>query len=85
MPAIAPPSASEPVSPMKTFAGAAFHQRNPTHAPMSAAATTATSIEPPAGSTWYACGWRNCVKPMITNAANTSVGRPGDAGRRDRR
>ena len=42
-PAIAPPRASEPVSPMKIFAGAAFHQRNPKHAPIAAAATTARS------------------------------------------
>ena len=33
-PASAPPSAREPVSPMKIFAGEAFHQRKPKHAPM---------------------------------------------------
>ena len=35
--------ASEPVSPMKMRAGAAFHHRNPAHAPSMAAATTAVS------------------------------------------
>ena len=40
-PAIAPPIASEPVSPMKMRAGAAFHHRKPAHAPNIAAATTA--------------------------------------------
>ena len=35
--------ASEPVSPMKIWAGAAFHQRNPAQAPSMAAATTAVS------------------------------------------
>ena len=40
-PASAPPSASEPVSPMKIAAGEAFHQRNPKQAPVIAAATTA--------------------------------------------
>jgi phospho-N-acetylmuramoyl-pentapeptide-transferase len=42
-PASAPPSASEPVSPMKILAGDAFHHRNPKQAPMIAAATTARS------------------------------------------
>ena len=42
-PASAPPSASDPVSPMKIFAGAAFHHRNPKQAPRTAAATTARS------------------------------------------
>ncbi len=41
-PASAPPRASEPVSPMKIFAGLAFHHRNPKHAPVIAAATTAS-------------------------------------------
>ena len=42
-PATSPPSASEPVSPMKIRAGAAFHQRNPMQAPIAAAASTPTS------------------------------------------
>ena len=42
-PARAPPSASEPVSPMKIAAGEAFHQRNPKQAPVIAAAMTARS------------------------------------------
>ena len=42
-PATAPPSASEPVSPMKILAGAAFHHRKPTHAPAVAAAMIARS------------------------------------------
>ena len=42
-PAIAPPSASDPVSPMKICAGDAFHHRKPKHAPTIAAANTATS------------------------------------------
>ena len=50
-PAIAAPSASEPMSPMNTCAGAAFHHRNPTHAPNIAAATMARSSAP-AASTW---------------------------------
>ena len=36
-PASAPPIAIEPVSPMKTSAGKALYQRNPTRAPISAA------------------------------------------------
>ena len=42
-PAIAPPRAREPVSPMMMRAGAAFHQRKPAHAPNMAAATIAWS------------------------------------------
>ncbi len=42
-PAMMPPSASEPVSPMKILAGAAFHHRNPMHAPAVAAAMSARS------------------------------------------
>ena len=42
-PAIAPPIASEPVSPMMMRAGAAFHQRKPAQAPNIAAATIAWS------------------------------------------
>ena len=42
-PASPPPRASEPVSPMKILAGEAFHHRNPMHAPMTHAATTARS------------------------------------------
>ncbi|SKU12428.1 Uncharacterised protein [Mycobacteroides abscessus subsp. abscessus] len=38
-----PPRASDPVSPMKILAGAAFHHRNPMHAPAVAAAMTARS------------------------------------------
>ena len=51
-PAIAPPIASEPVSPMKICAGAAFHHRKPAHAPNIAAATIAWS------SAWAACELR---------------------------
>lgn len=42
-PAIAPPSDSEPVSPMKILAGEVFHHRKPKHAPVSAEATIARS------------------------------------------
>ena len=42
-PARPPPMASEPVSPMKIRAGAAFHHRKPAQAPSMAAATTAVS------------------------------------------
>ena len=45
------PMESEPVSPMMILAGAAFHQRNPMHAPASATETSARSIAD-AGSTW---------------------------------
>ena len=38
-----PPSASDPVSPMKILAGAAFHHRNPIQAPAVAAAISARS------------------------------------------
>ena len=38
-PASSPPMASEPVSPMKIRAGAAFHHRKPADAPIIAAAT----------------------------------------------
>ena len=40
---MAPPMASEPVSPMKILAGEVFHQRKPISAPTIAAATTARS------------------------------------------
>ena len=42
-PASTPPSASDPVSPMKILAGGAFHHRNPKHAPSTVPATTAMS------------------------------------------
>ena len=42
-PASTPPSASDPVSPMKILAGGAFHHRKPVHAPITVAATIATS------------------------------------------
>ena len=43
-PAMPPPRASEPVSPMKMRAGAVFHQRKPNVAPAAAAATIERSI-----------------------------------------
>ena len=42
-PASVPPSASEPVSPMKIFAGEVFHHKNPMQAAASDAAMTARS------------------------------------------
>ncbi len=42
----APPSASEPVSPMNTIAGGALYQRNPSPAPISAAQKTTISPVP---------------------------------------
>ena len=39
----AEPMAKLPTSPMKMRAGAAFHQRNPAHAPAKATASTARS------------------------------------------
>ena len=42
-PAISPPRAIEPVSPMKICAGGAFHHRKPKHAAIAAPATSATS------------------------------------------
>ena len=42
-PAIAPPRAIEPVSPMNTSAGNALNQRKPITPPISAAAKIATS------------------------------------------
>ena len=42
----AAPSASEPVSPMKTSAGCALNQRNPSEAPTIAAQKTASSPVP---------------------------------------
>jgi len=42
-PASTPPRASEPVSPMKIFASGAFHHRKPVQAPITVAATIATS------------------------------------------
>ena len=41
--AMAVPMPSEPVSPMKIRAGAAFHQRKPAQAPIMAAAMAASS------------------------------------------
>jgi hypothetical protein len=43
IPAIRPPSAIEPVSPMKICAGEQFHQRNPKQAAIADTATSATS------------------------------------------
>ena len=42
-PAMAPPMAREPVSPMKILAGEVFHQRNPTSAALRMAASNARS------------------------------------------
>ena len=42
-PAIAPPNAKDPVSPIKIFAGAVFHHRKPVQPPANAAARTAKS------------------------------------------
>ena len=41
--AMAPPKASEPVSPINIFAGLEFHQRKPKQAPPTAAAKIAKS------------------------------------------
>ena len=46
----APPSASEPVSPMKIAAGGALNQRKPSPAPISAPQITASSPAP--GTKW---------------------------------
>ena len=43
MPAIAPPIASEPVSPMKTLAGKLLNQRKPIQAPHMQPATSSRS------------------------------------------
>ena len=69
-----PPSASEPVSPMKMRAGAAFHHRNPVAAPIIAAATIAascrstpfTDVAAAAHPARAAHVWRNCQKEMNT-------------------
>ena len=45
-PAIAPPSPSDPVSPMKIVAGNALNHRKPTHAPTRHAASSARSLWP---------------------------------------
>ena len=63
-PAIAPPIASEPVSPMMIRAGAAFHHRNPAHAPTIAAATIAM-VERLRRQHPVDLGWRNSVNAMI--------------------
>ncbi|CKT77841.1 Uncharacterised protein [Mycobacterium tuberculosis] len=42
-PAMTPPNASDPVSPMKILAGAAFHHKKPMQAPAVAAAMSARS------------------------------------------
>ncbi len=42
-PAMAPPRANDPVSPMKIRAGWVFHHRNPKQAPVHAAANTVRS------------------------------------------
>ncbi len=46
MPAIAPPSPSEPVSPMKIEAGNELNQRKPTQAPTRQPATSASPVWP---------------------------------------
>jgi hypothetical protein len=46
IPAIAPPSPSDPVSPMNTVAGNALNQRKPTHAPTRQPASTERSWKP---------------------------------------
>ena len=43
------PMAKEPVSPMKIFAGAAFHHRNPRQAPTNATAMSPRSKD---GESW---------------------------------
>ena len=55
--ATAPPSASEPVSPMNTSAGNALYQRNPMHAPSSAADRIARS------SDWSRNASRSSITP----------------------
>ena len=47
---IRPPSASEPVSPMKIAAGGALNHRKPRPAPITAPSTTASSPVP--GTKW---------------------------------
>ncbi len=61
--ATAPPSASEPVSPMKTSAGKALYQRKPMQAPSSAAARMARS------SDWS----RNSSRSWITDRHSGST------------
>ena len=67
------PMASAPVSPMKMRAGAAFHHRNPAHAPTMAAAMTARSR---AWLTWYVSKWRKAQKPIAMRQENARVAEP---------
>src|SRR5262249_46638207 len=62
-----PPSASEPVSPMKTEAGGALNQRKPSPAPITAPHTTANS---PVPATKWSCRYSERT-PMPTTPANT--------------
>ena len=67
---------------MKSLAGGAFHQRKPMQAPIMAAATTVTSMDPARNALSvvsrrsYASGCRNWVKEITTKAANTSAAEP---------
>ena len=56
-----PPSASEPVSPMKIRAGGALYQRKPIPAPMTEPQTTASSPAP--GTKWICRYWAKTKLP----------------------
>ena len=75
--AIAPPSISEPVSPMKILAGAVFHHRKPAHAPNKAGGDDREIERVRAGRTEVVeDGWRNCQNPITTNAPRTWAAEP---------
>ena len=70
-----PPSASEPVSPMKMRAGGALCHRKPAAAAVTAAVRTATSsaASAPMG---YSELLRNCQNAISVKAPNTSADEP---------
>ena len=74
--------ASAPVSPMKMRAGAAFHQRNPVHAPAIAAATSARSS---AGPDAVDLGVAELPEADEHERGEREGGRTPRPGRRDRR
>ena len=72
-PANRPPRASEPVSPMKILAGAAFHHRNPMQAPSRGRGDQGdvqrvADLVAARRETMVVAqqSWRNCQKEMIT-------------------
>src|SRR5580692_8678379 len=75
----APPSPSDPTSPMKISAGCALYQRNPNEAPTSAPQNTVSSpaaitVQPIANPSSPSVKFTAFELPVITTAINTKNG-----------